>query len=241
MDESWHDDALMTSEIPTANARGFDTGFVPSVHGFSFSNTWEDRLFRVRIAGREIDLAFRGRCGGMIFLALDAYRAGVAIAAPASVGLPERSSALARQIMRRQLDSIGTGLGANLLRFASMSYRPRGGPVGTAAMTGRNLGDVLAALVAGSPVPLGLIARNPFAGLGVNHQVLAVGGTRDERALRIRVYDPNHPRRDDVVLDVEWGGTGFVREFVGGTLRNEWAGLFVERYTPRKVPASLIR
>ncbi|MDZ4178878.1 MAG: hypothetical protein U1E29_06565 [Coriobacteriia bacterium] len=202
---------------------------------------WEDRLFRTRIAGREIDLAFRGRCGGMVFLALDAYRAGVAIATPEPVGLPQRSSALARQIMRRQVDSIGTGLGTNLLRFASMSYRPRGGPVGTAATTGRNLGDVLAALFAGNPVPLGLIARNPFAGIGLNHQVLAVGGERDERMLRVRVYDPNHPRRDDVVLEIEWGGVGPVREFVGGTLRNEWAGLFVERYAPRKVPTSLIR
>jgi hypothetical protein len=36
--------------------------------------------------------------------------------------------------------------------------------------------------------------------LSANHQVLAFGYQADETAIAIRVYDPNHPGRDDIEL-----------------------------------------
>jgi hypothetical protein len=94
------------------------------------------------------------------------------------------------------------------------------------------LGDVLVALTAKRPVPLGLIAPNPLRGIGLNHQVVAYGAERSADGLLIRIYDPNIPRRDDVTLFVTWSGDVPIVERRGEQQIAEWRALFVERYAP---------
>lgn len=206
-----------------------DTGFRPSRHGFGFPNTWRDTIVGV--------VASRGRCGGMVFAALDAFRAGVPLPPEARAReLPAHDSALARWIWGRQVASVAVRLGENLWRFARYTYAPSGSPVGIGARTRAELLTVFDALRAGRPVPLGLVSGvGPLrAGLGHlvrNHQVLAYAGEFAEQRVVLRVYDPNHPRRDDVTMEIPLDPRCVVVERVG-TRSKPWRGLFVERYAP---------
>jgi len=155
----------------------------------------------------------------------------------AGTNLPDRSSALARYILRRQIESHAIALGANLRRFALEIVSPTGTPYGTAVRTRVELGRVLAAMVAGNPVPLGLVTADRL-GVGLNHQVVACGAVRTPAELRIAIYDPNLPGCDDVELVVGWRGAEPVSQVVGGRERKQWRGLFVERYAPRIPPGA---
>jgi hypothetical protein len=210
-----------------------ETTFVPSVHGMPFPNTWETVLFDADVAGRQVKLALRGFCGGMSFLALDLHRSGLEAPGEPVGELPERRSPLARYIWRRQIDSLADGLAQNMRGFVKSSYSPRTGPIGSATLTRtRELGNVLVALTAKRPVPLGLIAPNPLRGIGLNHQVVGYGAERSADGLLIRIYDPNIPRRDDVTLFVTWSGDAPIVERRGEQQIAEWRALFVERYAP---------
>lgn len=215
----------------------FDTGFVPSVHGFGFPNAWENGAFDVRVGGRSYTVGLRGRCGGMVFAALDLFRRGEAAGRMWGKAMPENSSAIAKYLLRRQIESVGAGFGSNIAKFALLTYLPSGTAIGSARFTrSREVGRVLVAMTAGNPVPLGLVVAQRFSGIGLNHQVVACGAVRDEDGLRIRIYDPNFPGRDDVELRLGWSGTDPIVQYVGGVERKRWRALFVESYSPRKGP-----
>ncbi|MDO9557890.1 MAG: hypothetical protein Q7J82_10010 [Coriobacteriia bacterium] len=199
----------------------FTTDFRPSRHGFGFANMWRDVLLGT--------VPVRGRCGGMAFAALDYFDAGEPI--PEGRELPAYDSALARLTWRRQLASVFAGLGYNLWRFVQMTYRPTAGSRGVAALTHRETGRVLDSLAAGRPVPLGLINAFDLKHLGRNHQVLAYAAELTLTHARIRIYDPNHPLRDDVVLEVPREGADPLVERVGDR-RIQWRGMFAEKYAP---------
>ncbi|MCK8115095.1 hypothetical protein [Anaerosoma tenue] len=206
-----------------------DTGFLPSKDGFGFANTWRDVVLGV--------IASRGRCGGMVFAALDAFVAG----APLPPGshdrtLPEHDSPLARWIWRRQLDSIVVLPGANIARFARFTYLPSGGPLGVGAATRQSLLTLFDLLRSGRPAPLGLVSGLGLPHIARNHQVLAYAADFREDDVVVRIYDPNRPLRDDVVLEVPLDPSAAVEERGGGKPRT-WRGFFVEDYSPRPVPA----
>lgn len=210
------------------------TTFLPSRHGFAFPNRWEDETFAIRAGGRRFVVGLRGRCGGMAFTALDLHHEGRMAAELAGPELPDRDSALASRIWRRQLESLLGGSAANMRRFAAWTLLPTGTVAGVAALTRRReLGRILTAMVAGRPVPLGLLTSDRLGGVGLNHQVVVWRVVREAEHLDIGIYDPNHPGRDDVALRVSWRGEAPVEQFVGGVARNTWRGLFVERYRPR--------
>jgi len=169
----------------------------------------------------------------MVFAALDYYRLGVFTSELAGPDLPPKDSVLARYILRRQIESLAGGAGTNMRRFVAWTARPTGTAHGsTAVMRRRELGRILVAMVAGNPVPLGLIVANRLGGIGLNHQAVAYGAKPSETGLSIRIYDPNLPRRDDVVLQVSWRGDEPATELVGGEPTRQWRGVFVERYRP---------
>ncbi|MDZ4168261.1 MAG: hypothetical protein U1E26_01210 [Coriobacteriia bacterium] len=211
------------------------TEFRPSLHGFAFSNLWDDGTWKVTLpGGRVFRVVLRGRCGGMAFAALDLFHTpGTPAAQLTDSKLPPKGSPLERYIGQRQLGSLIGGGSSNLVRFAAWTFMPAGGKGGVGRRTRREAGRVLAAMAAGLPVPLGLIAADRLSGLGTNHQVVAWGIDNDDAQVRIRIYDPNHPLRDDVVLQFDWAGEGAVIETVGGLERARWRGVFVERYRHR--------
>jgi hypothetical protein len=206
-----------------------DTGFRPSKDGFGFANTWRDVVLGM--------IASRGRCGGMVFAALDAFVAE----APLPPGsreraLPEHDSPVARWIWQRQLDSIVVPPGANIARFARFTYLPSENPLGVAAATRRSLLTLFDLLRSGRPAPLGLVSGLGLPHIARNHQVLAYAADFRENDVVVHIYDPNHPLRDDVVLEVPLDTSGPVEERVGGKPKT-WRGLFVEDYSPGPVPA----
>lgn len=202
-----------------------DTGFRPSVHGFGFPNTWKDTLAGV--------IPSRGRCGGMVFAALDAFAAGRSLGPEAMArALPAHDSPLARAIFQRQFDSVVVGLGGNLAEFVRFTYLPAASLFGIGVATRRELLALFDALRSGRPVPLGMVSGLSLPRVTTNHQVLAYAADfGDERAI-VRVYDPNHPRRDDVVLDVPMDAAEPVVERVGDRVK-VWRGFFIERYVPK--------
>ena len=202
-----------------------DTGFRPSRQGFAFTNSWRDAVLGV--------VASRGRCGGMVFAALDSFLSGERVPGQSSVpSLPAHDSVLARHIWRRQVDSVIVGLGSNLWRFAALTYLPTGGPHGIAVTTRRELLPLFDGLRAGFPVPLGLVSSIGLRTLVRNHQVLAYAAEFDETEARVWIYDPNYPGRDDVMLEVSLEKVAPVIERVGRRA-SRWRGFFVERYRPQ--------
>ncbi len=207
-----------------------DTGFRPSRHGFGFANAWHDLLLGV--------VRSRGRCGGMVFAALDAFSAGAPLPPDSSsTGLPAHDSALARWIWRRQADSVATAVGENLWRFVALTYLPTWASGGAGPVARRELLRVFDLLRSGRPAALGLVAAVGLTTFGRNHQVLAYAAEFGDDRVLIRVYDPNHPRRDDVTIEVVLMERAPAVERIGSRAI-VWRGLFVERYLPARVPVS---
>lgn len=209
-----------------------DTGFRPSRNGFGFANAWHDAILGI--------VASRGRCGGMVFAALDHF-IGETTLEPEAVArdLPPHRSPLERFIWRRQVDSVVIHAGANLARFAALTYLPATGPGGIASATRRELLPLFDCLRAGVPAPLGMVSGISLRHLVRNHQVLAYAAEFGDSAVTVEIYDPNHPMRDDVVLFVDLDGDATVIETVGAK-RVAWRGFFVERYSPVTPPAGRV-
>lgn len=177
-------------------------GFLPSTHGFRFANRWPPGpafSWRVGYLTLGVGNVADGLCGGMCFAVADRLVAGRRI--PADAAPPPAGSMLFREIAGRQLDSLA--LGQVPLRFWATAARLELG-AWSARDQVREWLAIRADLQAGRPAMVGLVRRaglNPFR-LTVNHQVLAYAVDATSTAGSLRVYDPNHPGRDDVELRV---------------------------------------
>jgi hypothetical protein len=198
----------------TANAV---PGFLPSVHGLRFANRFPPgptvRLgpFDTRVLG--FGDAAAGLCGGMALTARDLFEAG--IEAPPDTVPPANGAPRFRAIVRRQVESLDRFRVP--LRYLDLQALRPDPPRGLAALLRREPPRVLAVLEewprirreidAGHPPVVGLVrwsGLDPWA-LTRNHQVLAFAYRADQGdggSITIRVYDPNHPGRDDVELRV---------------------------------------
>jgi hypothetical protein len=195
-------------------------GFLPSVHGLRFANRFPPgptvRLgpFDTRVLG--FGDAAAGLCGGMALTARDLFEAG--IEAPPDNVAPANGASRFRAIVRRQVESLDWFRVP--LRYLDLQALRPDPPRGLAALLGRQPPRVLAVLEewprirseidAGHPPVVGLVrwsGLDPRA-LTRNHQVLAFAYEADQAdladhgSITIRVYDPNHPGRDDVELRV---------------------------------------
>lgn len=167
-----------------------------------------------------------------MFAALDAFLAGSPLSGEArSAALPAHDSPLARSIWKRQMQSVAVGLGGNLWKFVRFTYLPSSSALGVGIATRRELLAVFDSLRAGRPAPLGLVSGIGLTHLARNHQVLAYAARFDEERATLWIYDPNHPRRDDVTLEVPMDPHAPVLEHIGTRVK-PWRGLFVERYSP---------
>lgn len=202
-----------------------DTGFRPSKDGFGFANTWRDALLGL--------FTSRGRCGGMVFAALDTFSAQRPLPDHAiSRELPPHDAEISQLIWRRQVDSVVRRLATNLWQFARFTYLPTASSLGIASATRRGLLPLFDALRSGRPVPLGLVSAIGPTRLATNHQVLAYAAEFGDQRVEIDIYDPNHPRRDDVTLVVPMSRDEPVIEYVGNRTK-QWRGFFVEHYSPK--------
>jgi len=201
-------------------------GFLPSVHGLHFANAFPPgptfRLgpFDSRLIG--VGDASAGLCGGMAMTARDLWAAGVP--APPETDPPANGSRRFTALVRRQvqsLDWLRVPIWYVVLALShsegvesgSSSARPwHRGPVGAPTL-GREWPRVRSELNAGRPCLLELVRVGGItpSALTSNHQVLAwaydEGLTPGGALVRVRVYDPNHPGRDDVALELASDGT----------------------------------
>jgi len=181
-------------------------GFLPSRNGFAFQNRWpagpafELRARYLRVGIGEVA---EGLCGGMCFAAADRFLRGEL--PPADAAPPAQGTPLFDEIAWRQLVSLE--LGRTPLRFWWAAARCGAG-LWSAGDQVRAWRAIRADLDAGRPAMLGLVrsaAVNPFA-LTKNHQVLGFAYEAGPARATIRIYDPNHPGRDDVSIELRIAG-----------------------------------
>ena len=189
-------------------------GFRPSVHGFPYPNSWPPgptvRLGPIRTPILGLGDASAGLCGGMVMTVRDLFEAGIPMPAQPR---PANGTARFSAIVRRQVESLDW-LRVPLRYYDLQAFRPDP-PTHVAALLHREPPRVVsirrewplirADIDAGHPSPLGLVRLSGLSpwGLARNHQVLAFGYEETGRQIRVRVYDPNHPGRDDVELRAE--------------------------------------
>ncbi len=214
---------VAASSLPGAGEiAGAVPGFLPSVHGLPFANAFPPGP-TLRLGPLDPRLlgfgdASAGLCGGMALTARDLFEAGLSAPAgeaagakqPGVAGSPANGSARFRALVRRQVQSLDW-LRVPLRYFELQAMRPDP-PSGLAAALHREPPRVPALLDewprirteidTGHPSVVGLVRTaglSPWL-LARNHQVLAFAYAADDRSVVLRVYDPNHPRRDDVEL-----------------------------------------
>ena len=196
--------------MPAANAV---PGFRPSVHGLRFANAFPPgpTLTFAGLDPRRIGFgdAAAGLCGGMALTTRDLFEAGVPV--PDDAGPPDNGSPRFRALVRRQVESLDWFRVP--LRYLDLQALRPDPPTGIAAFLRREPPRVDAVLRewprirgeidAGHLAVVGLIratGSSPWV-LTRNHQVLAYAYEDTGAGIAIRVYDPNHPARDDVTLE----------------------------------------
>jgi hypothetical protein len=155
--------------------------------------------------------ASNGLCGGMAFAARDYFEAG---RPPPPDATPPDSGPLFDYLVDRLFDSFDLPLGPGRYLQLMSPLLPDGetiwsrlgvGPHGRSwRMIREEWPRVRADVDARRPSPLGLVrvrSSDPFD-LKVNHQVLAYGYDLEGTELTLRLYDPNHPRNDEVTLSL---------------------------------------
>ena len=173
-------------------------GFQPSRHGLHFANRWAPgptvRLGLIDPRRVGVGDASAGLCGGMAFTVRDLWEHGVP--PPPDTSPPANGSARFVAIVRRQVHSLDW---LRLpLRFWWNAVRPNLGE----HVRDREWPRIRAEIDAGRLAQVGLVrvtGINPRS-LTQNHQVLAYAYDTTDDKVAIRIYDPNWPDQDDVLL-----------------------------------------
>ncbi len=229
-------------------------GFLPSLHGFHFANRWPKGPtvrfgpFDPRVIG--IGDASTGLCGGMVSTIRDLFEAG--ILPPADPEPPANGSPRFQAIVRRQVELLDW-LRTPVRFFDLQAWRPdpptllsgllRREAVGVVAVRDE-WPKIRAEIDAGHAPILGLIrtaSASPWD-LTRNHQVLAYAYDEDGAGFGIRIYDPNHPDRDDVALradvgrDIARAGSDAIR--LAQSTGEPLLGFFRQAYAPPRSMAA---
>ncbi len=195
-------------------------GFLPSTHGLHFANRFPPgptlRLGPLDPRWIGIGDASTGLCGGMAWYVRERFGAGLPV--PADTEAPANGSPLFLALVRRQVLSLDWM--RTPLRFWWMgAMSPE-----RAARRSREIEwpRIRADIDAGRLSMVGLVRHtglNPFH-LTQSHQVLAFGYEVAGDAITLRIYDPNWPGREDVVITLEaFGLRESTGEELGGAVR----------------------
>jgi hypothetical protein len=183
----------------TANAVA---GFLPSTWGLHFSNSFPPgptvKLGFIDPRWVGVGDASAGLCGGMAWYVRDTFTKKRAV--PPDTTPPANGSPLFKAIVRNQVESL-YWLSVPL-RFYWLSAWVAGKP-GRRAID-REWDKIKGTIDSGKLPIVGIIRKaswNPFA-LTSNHQVLAYAYDDDGTTRHLKIYDPNHPNADDVVLTI---------------------------------------
>jgi hypothetical protein len=224
------------------------TRFTPSQHGWNFPNAFSGFFLPFAlpmIPGLTNPGSVYGLCGGMTAGALDMFLTNHQI--PDVSKVPENGSPIQRFLFKRQLDSMGT-LGETILRFSDWMGLPDDTPHGTQKLTLDEFEKkIRPRLNKFTPTPIGMlyVKWKDSHEVWLNHQVLAVRYERDSPSrLRIYIYDPNFPNRDDISIDaekVDVGGDYGLRlvQRIGATETKKLYGIMVVPYNQVTPPQEI--
>jgi hypothetical protein len=186
-------------------------GFLPSTSGLPFCNYYphEPEIQVPLPLGKSLALgdAANGLCGGMVFVSRDYFEAKRAV--PTGTDPPPPDSPLYKYIVKRLLESFNLPFGiGRYLELMEPAFPDVGLGFGLPGRASVMLHDewprIQNDLDGGHPVPIGLITvkSNVPQDLAKNHQVLVYGYDLEGTHLTLYLYDPNHPNRDDVTLQL---------------------------------------
>jgi hypothetical protein len=177
-------------------------GFQPSTSGLHFSNSFPPgptvKLGPLDPRWVGVGDASSGLCGGMSWYVRDSFAKKRAI--PPDTSPPANGSPLFKAIVRNQVQSL-YWLSVPL-RFYWLSAFVGGKP-GRRAVD-HDWAKITSTIDAGNLPIIGLIRKsswNPFK-LTSNHQVLGYAYDDDGTTRHLKVYDPNHPNGDNVVITI---------------------------------------
>jgi hypothetical protein len=222
--------------------------FLPSRHGFAFTNSWPSQPGIVLpLPGGSLGIgnAARGLCGGMVFAAVDYWQAGIV----PPVARPAGGTPLYRFIVRRLIDSwhIPAGVGRYYLwmNLPDGDYRldipggARSPRRGVRRLTfEQEWPRIRASIDAGQPAALGVVTMaSQWPGvLGRNHQVLAYAYVLSGSVVTLSVYDPNSGPDDRIriAFDTAARAPGAFEHNLGIALPVR--GLFLTGYSPVTPP-----
>ena len=177
-----------------------------------------------------------GLCGGMCATSMDFLLANRPI--PQRHRRPGRVTPLHQYIHRRQVDSL-TG-GTQVARFVRWMSLP---DTAVHLRTAEELKTLRANLDKGVPTPIGMVyvSTKDTMQIWQNHQVLACTYEELENGrLRILIYDPNYPRRNDVFVESWLDGSGGYQSVQRiGKKQKTTRGYFTMPYEPIIPPAIL--
>jgi hypothetical protein len=190
---------------------GFVAGFVPSIHGFHFANTWPSvPAWSIGFGVLRLGLgdASRGLCGGMSHAVRDRFERTEP--PPSDALAPAAGTALFGEIARRQLDSFDR-LVVVPWRFWWASVQPE---ADRARATASEAWPAIRADVdAGRLAMVGIVrttGTNPFRS-ELGHQVVGYRYAETAEGVTIGIYDPNHPDDDAVELVMGRDAAGRLR------------------------------
>lgn len=181
--------------------------FLPSEDGLHFANSFPPgptvRLGPLDPRRIGVGDASMGLCGGMCHFVRRRFAASQSV--PSQTSVPENGSDLFKQLVREQVRSLRYGVVP--IRFWRLSAMDAAGR--TAMTRDSEWPRIRKALDADQLAVIGLVrqaGRNPFT-LTRNHQVVAYGyEIGDDASIRVRVYDPNHPNKDNVWVPMDGSG-----------------------------------
>jgi hypothetical protein len=177
--------------------------FRPSRHGLHFANRWPATpawWWGLGVVHLGFGNAGNGLCGGMVFGARDRFERGEA--PPPDTSPPSAGTPLFREIVRRQVDSFDRAVVVpwRFWRASNASERSRHHE------TVREAWPAIRREIDAGRLPMvGLVREprwNPLR-IGMGHQVLAYGYEASPETVALRIYDPNHPDDDTVIVRLE--------------------------------------
>jgi len=243
----------------TARAPVGRCSFRPSRHGFKFANYFTlpsaitSPLSRLGIS---VGSGAYGLCGGMSFAAADFFSFRRPI--PSTTAVPPLGSRLYNKLLARQIDSLKLrplvlrglsviplpvpppGFAAPVMKFWRWMGLPDRGRGSIAEKTASEVVTINAILRRGRFAVFGLVLVNRSGSLTDNHQVLAYCMTQPApNKFTYAIYDPNHPLRDDIRIEVQIvGGEAQAVHVVpaaGSATGTPIRGFFNMPYTPRSI------
>lgn len=213
--------------------------FIPATHGLQYVNSYPGYWipFSVQSVPDIPSVSKRyGLCGGMCATSMDFLLAGRPI--PQRRRRPGRVTPLHRYIHSRQVDSLTNG--TQVARFVRWMSLP---DTAVHRRTAEELKTIRANLDKGIPTPIGMVyvSTKDTMQIWQNHQILACKYEElDEGRIRILVYDPNYPRRNDIFVESWPDGKDSVQSVQRiGRKDKVTRGYFVMPYDPIIPPAIL--